>query len=236
MAILDVRTISASHGQLDAVHDVSLELHSGKILFLLGANGAGKTTLLRTIAGDHPIKSGQVILSNTEITGKKAHWRARSGLSLVPEGRRLFPHMTVRENLMLGHSSKRKGDWTIEFIYETFPNIAKHDRTQAKRLSGGEQQAVAIGRALIGNPIVLMIDEISLGLSPTAVESAYAAIGNLQKSGIAILIVEQDLSRSLDFADELLVMCEGRVTHHSTPSETSVDELAAASFGLNRSI
>lgn len=231
MSTLDITDIRASHGQLNAVHGVSLSVRPGEMLFLLGANGAGKTTLLRSIAGDHPSDMGKVVLSGVDVTGLPAHQRARSGLSLVPEGRRLFPQMTVRENLVLGASTSRKGPWTVEAIYDSFPHLAKLDRSVAGKLSGGEQQAVAIGRALMGDPVAIMLDEVSLGLSPAAVDLAYETLKNLCEMGLALLIVEQDLTRALNTADNLMVMCEGHVTLRSKPQDTNLETLAAASFG-----
>lgn len=234
MSVLEVIDIQASHGQLVAARGVSLNVDAGKMLFLAGANGAGKTTLLRTIAGDHKGDSGSVRLCGVDITALPAHLRARSGLSLVPEGRRLFPQMTVRENLMLGASTSRGGPWTVEAIYDAFPNLARLDRSPAGRLSGGEQQAVAIGRALMGDPVAIMLDEVSLGLSPAAVDLAYETLAKVKEMGLAILVVEQDLSRALKTADELIVMCEGRIMLQSTPCQTSLDELVAASLGRTR--
>ncbi|MEE9376308.1 MAG: ABC transporter ATP-binding protein [Rhizobiaceae bacterium] len=231
MSTLEVKNIKAAHGQLHAVLGVTFSVKPGEMLFMLGANGAGKTTLLRSIAGDHKAESGSVHLSGADISLLPAHHRTRSGLSLVPEGRRLFPQMTVRENLLLGASTSREGPWTIDAIYEAFPNLTKLDKSQAGKLSGGEQQAVAIGRALMGNPLAIMFDEVSLGLSPAAVELAYAALKKLRDMGLALLIVEQDLNRALSTADEIMVMCEGHVTLHTEPKNTSLEALVAASFG-----
>lgn len=231
MSTLDITDIRASHGQLNAVHGVSLSVRPGEMLFLLGSNGAGKTTLLRSIAGDHLADTGKVVLSGVDVTALLAHQRARSGLSLVPEGRRLFPQMTVRENLALGASTSREGPWTVEAIYDSFPNLAKLDRSVAGKLSGGEQQAVAIGRALMGDPVAIMLDEVSLGLSPAAVDLAYETLKKLRDMGLALLIVEQDLTRALGNADDLMVMCEGHVTLHSKPQDTDLETLAAANFG-----
>ncbi len=234
MSALCVENIHASHGQLKAVQGVSLSVEPGEMLFVLGANGAGKTTLLRSIAGDHIAQSGRVELCGADVSATPAHLRARGGLALVPEGRRLFPNMTVRENLSLGASSKRAGSWSIDAIYDTFPNLAKLDRAQAGRLSGGEQQAVAIGRALMGSPAVIMLDEVSLGLSPAAVDLAYVALEKLRDMGLALVVVEQDLSRAVAVADNLLVMCEGQVTLNAAPENTTVEALVAASSQLTK--
>lgn len=231
MTTLSAQNMFAAHGQLSAVHDVSLSLSPGEMLFLAGANGAGKTTLVRTIAGDHRQGGGTVTLSGVDISRRPAHMRARSGLALVPEGRRLFPDMSVRENLLLGASTSREGPWTVDAIYDAFPNLAKLDKSPAGKLSGGEQQAVAIGRALMGDPVAIMLDEVSLGLSPAAVELAYTALRKVRDMGIALLVVEQDLNRALASADQIIVMCEGKVTLRVSASETSAAQLAAASFG-----
>ncbi|MWB78244.1 ATP-binding cassette domain-containing protein [Pseudooceanicola sp. 216_PA32_1] len=231
MSTLDVRDIRASHGQLVAAQGISFRVEAGRMLFLAGANGAGKTTLLRTIAGDHRQDGGTIRLSGVNVTDMPAHMRARAGLSLVPEGRRLFPQMTVRENLQLGASTSREGPWSVEAIYDAFPNLEKLDRSPAGKLSGGEQQAVAIGRALMGDPVAIMLDEVSLGLSPAAVELAYQALRKVRDAGIALLVVEQDLTRALACADELIVMCEGREMLRSLPGETTLDALVSASLG-----
>lgn len=231
MSTLEVENIRASHGQLVAVRGVDLTVRPGEMLFLAGANGAGKTTLLRTIAGEHPQDQGKVTLSGVDITAQPAHMRARSGLSLVPEGRRLFPLMSVRENLMLGASTSREGPWTVEAIYDAFPNLKRLDKSPAGKLSGGEQQAVAIGRALMGDPVAVMLDEVSLGLSPAAVDLAYQALQKVKDMGIAILVVEQDLARALKTADDIIVMCEGHVMLRTKPNETNLEELSAASLG-----
>lgn len=231
MSTLDVKDIRAAHGQLQAVHGVSISVSPGETTFLLGANGAGKTTLLRSIAGDHTADAGSVWLSGVDVSAFSAHHRARSGLALVPEGRRLFPKMTVRENLELGRSTRREGPWTVKAIYDAFPNLAKLDKALAGQLSGGEQQAIAIGRALMGDPVAIMLDEVSLGLSPAAVDLAYQTLAKLRDAGLALLVVEQDLKRALRTADKLVVMCEGRVTLRTIPAQTNMEELIAASFG-----
>lgn len=231
MTTLNVNSLSASHGQLQAVHSVSLTVNPGEMLFLVGANGAGKTTLLRSIAGDHKPDGGSVTLAGKDLSGLSSTQRARSGLSLVPEGRRLFPLMSVRENLELGASTSRGGKWTVETVFDAFPNLKKIENSPAGELSGGEQQAVAIGRALMGNPLAIVLDEVSLGLSPAAVDLAYGTLTDLKGSGLGMLIVEQDLGRALRTGDELVVMCEGHVTLRCQPKDTDLDALAKASFG-----
>lgn len=231
MTTLEVASLSAWHGQLPAAQDISLSVRPGEMLFLVGANGAGKTTLLRSIAGEHRQARGRVVLSGVDVSTLPAHLRARSGLCLVPEGRRLFPKMTVTENLRLGLSTGRQGPWTVQAVFQAFPNLAKLAQSPAGKLSGGEQQAVAIGRALMGDPVAVLLDEVSLGLSPAAVDLAYDALKKLRDTGLALVVVEQDLGRALRTADHLMVMCEGRVTLATTPDRTTAEALAAASFG-----
>lgn len=233
MSVLAVRNIQAAHGQLRAVHGVSLTLEPGHALFLVGANGAGKTTLLRTISGDHAGSGGQVRLGEQDLSRAPAHMRARSGLGLVPEGRRLFADMSVRENLLLGATTGRAGRWTLGSVLEAFPMLGDVLTARAGRLSGGQQQAVAIGRALMGNPDVLMIDEVSLGLSPSAVEIVYAALTELRRADIALLIVEQDLSRALAHADEIAVMVEGEIVLRGKGSDLTQTDVTNAYFGTN---
>jgi branched-chain amino acid transport system ATP-binding protein len=232
---LTARRLTAGHGLLTAVRSVDLHVASGTVLALVGANGAGKTTLLRTLAGAHPARSGTVQLGDEDVTGLAAHRRARRGLALVPEGRRLFPELTVAENLAVAASVRRPGPWTASSVVEALPQLAGILQRPASKLSGGQQQAVAIGRSLMTNPSVLMLDEVSLGLSPAAVDGVYASLATLKASGVTVLLVEQDLARALAFADLVVCMLEGQVVLEGTPSELTREQVTDAYFGLHSS-
>ena len=234
MTLLAVENVDARHGLLQAVRDVSLALAEGETLALVGANGAGKTTLLRTIAGAHRPVSGRVLFEGRDITGAPAHKRVRAGIALVPEGRRLFANLTVEENLSLAGRSGRSGSWTVDRVIETFPMLDPLRRRRAGRLSGGEQQATAIGRALMTNPRLLLLDEVSLGLAPRVVDDVYASLASLQEAGTTMLLVEQDLGRALRVASRVVCMLEGRLVLEGAAGELSREQVTEAYFGLAR--
>ena len=233
MKTLAVDHLDVRHGQLQAVRDISFTVASGETLALVGANGAGKTTLLRAIAGAHLPKGGKVLLGSEDITHVPAHRRVAKGIALVPEGRRLFASMTVEENLLLGRVAGRPGDWNVGRVLDTFPNLKPRLKARAGTLSGGEQQAAAIGRALMSNPEVLLLDEVSLGLSPLVVERVYLSLTDLMKTGVTIILVEQDLGRAMAVADRIVCMLEGRIVLESAARELSRDTITAAYFGLH---
>lgn len=234
MMQLDIQKLDARHGQLKAVKGVSFSLSKGEIVALVGANGAGKSTLLRTIAGAHKASGGSVLLNGSNLLLKTAFQRVGLGLALVPEGRKLFQDMTVEENLLLGGVSRRAGSWTLDKIFEGFPNLLKRRHARAGTLSGGEQQATAIGRALMSNPDVLMLDEISLGLSPVAVGLVYVAMEKLTALGTTIILVEQDLSRAMSFASRIICMLEGQIVLDAPSKSISRDDVTSAYFGKHR--
>ena len=229
---LAVDGLAVWHGQLQAVRDIGFSVAPGETLALVGANGAGKTTLLRAIAGAHLPRGGRILLGGEDITRLRAHERVARGLSLVPEGRRLFGQMTVEENLLLGRAARRPGEWTVERVLETFPTLKPRLRARAGTLSGGEQQATAIGRALMSNPDVLLLDEVSLGLAPLVVERVYLSLGALMKTGVTIVLVEQDLGRAMSVANRVICMLEGRCVLESAVQDLSRDAVTDAYFGL----
>ena len=235
MTLLQVERLSAGHGLLQAVRDVSLELEAGQTLALVGANGAGKSTLLRSIAGVHRPTSGSIKLEGRDVTNIPAHRRVRLGVALVLEGRRLFPGLTVEENLRVA-AATRPGPWNVDSILEAFPNLQQLRRRTAGTLSGGEQQATAIGRALMSNPSVLLLDEVSLGLSPAAVDLLYASLQKVRAQGSAVVLVEQDLGRALDVADRVVCMLEGRFVLEAKGHDLSYEQVTRAYFGLDRSV
>jgi branched-chain amino acid transport system ATP-binding protein len=231
---LHVEELDVRHGQLQAVRGVTFTVAKGETVALVGANGAGKTTLLRAIAGAHPSKGGRVLLDDQDITHVPAHRRVGMGVALVPEGRRLFAQMTVEENLLLGRFAGRAGDWTVERVMAAFPNLEKRLHAKAGTLSGGEQQATAIGRALMSNPEVLLLDEVSLGLSPLVVDRVYSSLAGLMAGGTTIVLVEQDLTRAMEVAGRVLCMLEGRIVLAGRTSELTRDQVTEAYFGLHR--
>jgi len=232
MAILSVESLDARHGLLQAVRGVSLAVAEGETLALVGANGAGKTTLLRTIAGAHGASGGRIRFDGADITALPAHQRVRRGIALVPEGRRLFTGMTVEENLLVAGGRGPAGDWTLDRVVETFPQLKAKLKARAGDLSGGQQQAAAIARALMTNPRLLLLDEVSLGLSPVAVDGVYASLQGLLGGGATILLVEQDLGRALRVADRVVCLLEGRITYEGLARETSREQIMQAYFGL----
>jgi branched-chain amino acid transport system ATP-binding protein len=235
VTLLKVERLEARYGQLKAVRGVNLSIERGETVALVGANGAGKTTLLRAIAGAHRIAAGRIVFKGEDIGGRSAHARAALGLALVPEGRRLFARLTVEENLLLARSAGRTGAWTLDAVMEAFPNLKERHRSLAGSLSGGEQQATAIGRALMMNPELLLLDEVSLGLAPLVVDRLYARLETLKSSGVAMLLVEQDLKRAMATASRAICMLEGAVAIEGPTSALSRQEVTEAYFGLNKS-
>jgi branched-chain amino acid transport system ATP-binding protein len=233
VTLLSVQSLDARHGLLAAVRDVTLDLADGETLALVGANGAGKTTLLRTIAGSHRPSGGRIVFDGRDITRTSAHDRVRMGIALVPEGRRLFPGLTVEENLLVAAGrGRRRGRWTLDAVYEAFPILRGRRKHRARTLSGGEQQATAIARALMSNPRLLLLDEVSLGLAPTVVEGVYRSLQTVISEGTTILLVEQDLSRAMAVADLVVCMLEGRVALTGPPAALTREGVTEAYFGL----
>jgi branched-chain amino acid transport system ATP-binding protein len=230
--ILEVRDLTVYHGQLRALDHVSLRVFPGEVYAIIGANGAGKSTLLRTIAGLHHPTEGSIRYDGKDVTRVRPERRAISGIALVPEGRRLFGSLSVEENLQVGATHTRPGSWTIERVYELFSWMRERRNQATAQLSGGEQQSVAIGRALVANPRVLLLDELSLGLAPVVVQRIYAMLPQILATGLTVLLVEQDVSQALQVASHLQCLLEGRTTLEGTPSDVTPEEVEAAYFGL----
>jgi branched-chain amino acid transport system ATP-binding protein len=235
VTLLSIEDLEARHGQLKAVRGVNLTIEKSETVALVGANGAGKTTLLRAIAGAHPIAEGRIAFKGEDIGRRSAHARAALGLALVPEGRRLFARLTVEENLLLARSAGRTGAWTLDAVMETFPNLKDRRRSLAGTLSGGEQQATAIGRALMMNPELLLLDEVSLGLSPLIVDRVYVQLEALKSTGVAILLVEQNLKRAMATASRTICMLEGLIAIEGPTRTLSREQVTEAYFGLRKS-
>jgi len=231
--MLEVKNIEARHGLLQAVRGVSFSVRKGEVLGVIGANGAGKTTLFRAITGVHPDMTGSVTLNGQDISTLRPARRVAAGLAMVPEGRRLFPDMSVRENLQVAGEHGRRGDWTLATVLDALPALKPILKSLAGNLSGGQRQAVAIGRALMTNPNVVIMDEVSLGLSPIAIEGLYESLGQLKASGkTGIVVVEQDLRRATAFSDRIICLLEGAITLEGASGELSHDDITSAYFGL----
>jgi branched-chain amino acid transport system ATP-binding protein len=230
-ALLDLVGVDVHYGDLQAIFGVSLALAEGETVTVLGANGAGKSTLLKAITGMLPITAGDVRYDGRSLHGIPAHRRAGMGIALVPEGRRLFPSLTVEENLLVGGHRARPGPWNRRSVYELFPLLSPLRKRLASVLSGGEQQAVAIGRALMSNPRLLLLDEVSLGLAPIVVKQLYAALPAITASGATVLVVEQDMRQAMAVADRVHCLLEGRTALEGHVSQITTDQVANAYFG-----
>jgi len=230
--ILEVRDLVVHHGQLRALSGISLHVLPGEVYAIIGANGAGKSTLLRTIAGLHHPTSGSIVYDGRDVTGLRPEKRATAGIGMVPEGRRLFPSLTLEENLKVGATYARKGPWTFDRVYEMFPWMKDRREQRTAQMSGGEQQSVAIGRALVANPRVLMLDELSLGLAPVIVQRIYGMLPQILESGVTVLLVEQDVSQALRVATHLQCLLEGHTTLEGRPADVTAEQVEAAYFGM----
>ena len=229
--LLRVAALDAFHGDLQALSGVSLSLEAGEVLAVIGANGAGKSTLLATIAGLLPAPPAAIRLAGTPIGGWPAHRVVRHGVALVPEGRLLFPSLSVEENLLIGGTSRRPGPWSLPRVFEMFPMLRERRHAPATALSGGQQQMVAIGRALMANPRLLLCDEISLGLAPAVVREIYARLPRITEDGTALVLVEQDIGQALAAAGQVICLQEGRVALRGAAGTLTRAAIAAAYFG-----
>jgi branched-chain amino acid transport system ATP-binding protein len=229
--LLEVRDLVVHHGQLRALEGISLRVFPGEVYAIIGANGAGKSTLLRTIAGLHRPTTGTVLFDGTDVTRLRPERRATQGIVMVPEGRRLFGSLSVEENLKVGATYARPGAWTIERAYELFGWMRGRRHQKTAQLSGGEQQSVAISRALVANPRVLLLDELSLGLAPVVVQRIYGMLPQILATGLTVLLVEQDVSQALRVASRVQCLLEGRTTLEGEPGELTPERVEAASFG-----
>ena len=232
MSLLEVDNISTGYGHFQALFNVSLSIDEGETHAIIGANGAGKSTLLRTICGLLRADNEKIRFDGRPIGQLPPHKRVGLGISYVPEGRWVFPSLTVNDNLLVGGHSKRQGIWSLDKVYELFPLLSRLRQRQAFGLSGGEQQALSIGRGLMSNPRLLLLDEVSLGLAPVVVEHIYDAMPAIVKSGTTILLVEQDVGQAMKFADRLTCMLEGRLVLEGVPGEISQEQIFAAYFGV----
>lgn len=233
-ALLSITGLTAHYGDFQALFGVDLHLDEGEAVAIIGANGAGKTTLMRAITGVARVTGGQITLQGQPVTRLPAPQILTRGIAMVPEGRRLFPSLTVEENLRIGaYARSGNGYWTLARIYELFPIL--HDRRSGPgtALSGGQQQMVAVGRALMSNPQVLLCDELSLGLAPVVIKEIYAAFPRIRASGTSVIVVEQDIGQALKVADRVYCMMEGRFTLSGRPADLSRAAIHDAYFGVS---
>ncbi len=234
--ILEIKSIESGYGEVQVLWGISLQVKPGKLTTIIGANGAGKTTTLRSVMGSVRTWKGKVVLNGEDITKLPPHARANRGLVLVPEGRQLFADMSVEENLEMGAYSRRarKGEkQNLERVYDAFPRLKERRKQQSSTLSGGEQQMLAMGRGLMQEPLVLMIDELSLGLSPLLAQQLFLSLKALRKLGLTIVLVEQNVHLALALSDYTYVLAEGRVEIEGNSREVAgMDAVRKAYLGL----
>jgi len=230
--LLELRAIDAYYGDFQALFGVSLRVNAGEVVAVIGANGAGKSTLLKTIAGLLRPKAGDIVFDGEPIGATPAFAVVKRGIALVPEGRRLFPSLTVEENLLIGGQSRRSGPWSLTRVYDLFPVLAERRHLPAPSLSGGQQQMCAIARALMSNPRLLLCDEISLGLAPIIVRDIYARLPAIVAEGLSLIVVEQDIAQALKAAAQIYCLQEGRIALQGKAAELTRESISAAYFGV----
>jgi len=228
---LEVEGIHTYYGESHVLHGISLRVEGGEVLAILGRNGMGKTTLVRSIVGFTPPREGRVRYKDTDITRLPPFRMVALGMALVPQGRRVFPSLSVRENLEVAR--RGTGRWSLEQVYALFPRLRERAANRANKLSGGEQQMLAIGRALMSNPDLLLMDEPTEGLAPLLVREVGRVIAELKRSGLSILLVEQNLALALSVADRVHVLSRGQIVHRGTPAELMAnDEVKTRYLGV----
>jgi branched-chain amino acid transport system ATP-binding protein len=221
-AVLEVRDVHTFYGESHVLHGISLTVDAGEVVTILGRNGMGKTTLVRSVIGFTPARSGTIRFKGADVTRWPPFRCVERGMGLVPQGRRVFASLTVRENLEVA-ARGTSGRWTLGKVYELFPRLRERERNRAPKLSGGEQQMLAIARALMTNPELLLMDEPTEGLAPLLVREVRGAIAELRREGLSILLVEQNLPMALSVADRVHVLSRGQIVHSSTPAELAAN-------------
>lgn len=230
--VLETHELEAFYGDFQALFGVNMRVEQGEIIAMIGANGAGKSTLMRTITGLQTSKTDSVKFYGKGIGGLRPDLIAREGLAMVPEGRQLFPSLSVEENLTIGGQAGRKGPWNLDAVFKLFPVLKERRNMPSTSLSGGQQQMVAIGRALMSNPKVLMFDEISLGLAPIIVKTIYDALPQVIGKGMSAIIVEQDIAKAKSVSHRLYCLQEGRISLEGKSNEVSREAISKAYFGV----
>jgi branched-chain amino acid transport system ATP-binding protein len=229
---LIVENIEVFYGEFQALFGVSLEVEQGEPVAIIGANGAGKTTLIRAICGMLTLTNGRIIYKGEAVSGQPPYRLTKKGIAMVPEDRKIFPSLTVEENLKIGAYSQRKGMWDLNRVYDLFPVLKERARYGGTDLSGGQQQMLAIGRALMSNPDLLLMDEISLGLAPIVVKELYSVLEYISQSGTTVILVEQDVSQGMKAASHVCCLLEGKVSLKGKPGEINLQDVSRAYFGV----
>ncbi len=232
MSLLQTSGLTAFYGDFQALFGIDLAIGEGETVAIIGSNGAGKTTFMRALTGLLSSPADSIRFDGAAIGDKPAYDIVKLGIALVPEGRQLFPSLTVEENLRIGNYSRRSGDWTLEKIYDLFPILKERRANPGTALSGGQQQMVAIGRALMSNPKLLLCDEISLGLAPIIIKDIYEAVPRIREGGTTVLVVEQDINQAMAIADRIYCFQEGRVSLEGNPADLTGDQIKSAYFGM----
>jgi len=232
MRLLETHALNAFYGDFQAVFNIDFHIDQGETVAIVGANGAGKTTFLRALVGMLRCAKNMIIFDGQPIGGRAAHDVVRFGIAMVPEARKLFPSLTVEENLRIGGYVKRQGNWNLGRVYDLFPMLQERRDIPSNHLSGGQQQMAAIGRALMSNPRLLLCDELSLGLAPVVVRDIYQCLGEIAKEGTTLIIVEQDMAQALALANRFYCFQEGRVAMTGSARDHDRDAIIAAYFGV----
>lgn len=233
-ALLQTAGLDAFYGDFQALFGLDFHIDAGECIALVGANGAGKTTFLRSLTGLVPVPGQDMTFDGKSIAGLPPHLVARAGIAMSPEGRRLFPSLSVEENLQLGSTVEREGNWSLKKVQELFPILREKADSPSTLLSGGQQQMVAIGRALMANPKLLLLDEVSLGLAPVIVRDIFAALPQIREGGTSVILVEQDISQAMAVSDRLYCLQEGRVSLTGRSADLTRAQISAAYFGQSR--
>ena len=239
--MLELQDLNAFYGVSHVLQGVSMKIGPGEVVCLLGRNGAGKTTTVSSIIGFVKSRDGKILMNGEDIAGLAVEKRARTGIALVPQGRRVFPLLTVEENLVIGgrkgkargeQGSDYGGGWTLERVYELFPRLRERRTNLGSQLSGGEQQMLAIGRALMANPALILMDEPSEGLAPLVIEEVYRVIGQLASKGMSILLVEHSLEQAIALASRIYIMNKGKIVFETTDPAALTDEVRERFLGV----
>ena len=230
--VLVVENIEVLYGEFQALFGISLEVEQGETVAIIGANGAGKTTLMRSNCGMLTPRSGRIIYKDDVISGQAPYLLSRRGIAMVPEERKIFPSLTVEENLKIGAYNRHKGEWSLSRVYELFPVLKERARVSGTALSGGQQQMLAIGRALMSNPDLLLLDEISLGLAPIIIKELYRVVQQIAGAGTTVILVEQDVSQAMRVASRVYCLLEGKVSLKGKSGEISLQDVSRAYFGV----